>query len=147
MLSEAFEKRMKAILGEEYESFSSSLDEPAVKGARVNTEKCDVEAFVNNTELKLTPLPYSEDGFILRDHEGIGNTPEHHAGMIYVQDPGAMATVCAAEISDGLHVCDLCAAPGGKSGQIAAKIKNGFLLSNEYVPKRAKIVVSNFERL
>ena len=42
----------------------------------------------------------------------------------------------------------MCSAPGGKSGQAAAKIGDGgFLLSNEFVPKRAKTVVSNFERL
>ena len=68
--------------------------------------------------------------------------------MIYVQDPGAMATANALDILTGWRVADLCAAPGGKSGQAAAKIGDGgFLLSNEFVPKRAKTIVSNFERL
>jgi NOL1/NOP2/fmu family ribosome biogenesis protein/23S rRNA U2552 (ribose-2'-O)-methylase RlmE/FtsJ len=65
-----------------------------------------------------------------------------------MQDPGAMAPLSAIEIPSGAKVIDLCAAPGGKSSQAAAMIgESGFLLSNEYVPKRAKILVSNFERL
>lgn len=147
MLNIDFERRMKLILGDEYESFSEALERSAVKGVRVNMLKCDAEAFAADAPLNITPLPYASDGFILNDTDGIGNTPEHHAGMIYVQDPGAMATVCAVDIEDDFAVCDLCSAPGGKSGQIAARIPRGFLLSNEYVPKRAKIVVSNFERL
>ena len=68
--------------------------------------------------------------------------------MFYVQDPGAMATVKALEISKGWRVLDSCAAPGGKASQLATAIGDeGFLLANEYVPKRAKIIVSNFERL
>ena len=138
---------MKDILGSECEAFLRALEEPSVKGIRVNSLKCGVKEFADSATLPISPLPYADDGFILRDQGGIGNTPEHHAGMIYVQDPGAMATARAINIPDGIRVCDLCAAPGGKSGQVAAKIPNGFLLSNEYVPKRAKTVVSNFERL
>ena len=147
MLSEAFINRMKALLPCEHESFFEALEKPAVKGIRVNTLKCDVEAIKMRGASDLIPLLYASDGFILQNPDGIGNTPEHHAGMIYVQDPGAMATVCATDIEDGSLICDLCAAPGGKSGQAAARNKNGFLLANEYVPKRAKTVVSNFERL
>ena len=147
MLHSDFEKRMRRILGDEYDSFSDALEKPSVKGVRINTLKCDVDRLADSAPFGLDPLPYASDGFILRDTDGIGNTPEHHAGMIYVQDPGAMATVCAVDIDEDLAVCDLCSAPGGKSGQVAARIPRGFLLSNEYVPKRAKIVVSNFERL
>ncbi len=147
MLSEAFLNRMKALLGEGYENFLTALEAPAVKGLRVNGLKCDTKSFKNSARLDLTPLSYTPDGFIPGSADGIGNTPEHHAGMIYVQDPGAMATVAAIDIDEDCCVCDLCSAPGGKSSQVAAKITNGFLLSNEYVPKRAKIVVSNFERL
>ena len=97
-------------------------------------------------------IPYTDCGYYLpEDTDGIGNTPYHHAGAIYVQDPGAMASLCALPDTESLRggaVCDLCAAPGGKSGQAAAIIGDGgFILSNEYVPKRTKILVSNLERL
>ena len=149
MIPEKFMNRMALLLGEEYESFKKELEHgSSVRAVRINTLKSKVDAFLESTTLALSEIPYADDGFILREADGIGNTPEHHAGMIYVQDPGAMSTVNAAEIKPGMWVLDMCAAPGGKSGQAAAKLcGEGFLLSNEFVPKRAKITVSNFERL
>jgi len=149
MLDEKFLSRMQSILGDGYAPFADALtSEEAVRGVRINTLKTDISSFLKNTRLNLTPLSYASDGFIADNSDGIGNTPEHHAGMIYVQDPGAMATLNALDVMPGWRVLDMCAAPGGKSGQAAAKIGDGgFLLSNEFVPKRAKTVVSNFERL
>jgi NOL1/NOP2/sun family putative RNA methylase len=149
MIPESFSKRMKELLKDEYDSFIHCLEnEDAVKAIRVNTLKTAVFSFLNETCFDLTPLPYAKDGFILDEAGGIGNSPEHHSGMIYVQDPGAMATVNALDVEEGWRVLDMCSAPGGKSGQAAARIGDGgFLLANEFVPKRAKITVSNFERL
>lgn len=149
MLDENFLCRMHSLLGEDFTSFTEALsNEDAVRGVRINTLKTDICSFLKNQPFRLTALNYAQDGFIVEDADGIGNTPEHHSGMIYVQDPGAMATLNALDIMPGWRVLDACAAPGGKSGQAAAKIgERGFLLSNEFVPKRAKTVVSNFERL
>ena len=149
MLDEKFKSRMKDILGDEYCDFIDAIENsPETRAVRVNTLKASPKAFSDAGVFDITPLPYATDGFSLLGGEGIGNTPEHHAGMIYVQDAGAMATVNALDIKAGWRVLDMCSAPGGKSGQAAAKIGDGgFLLSNEYVPKRAKTVVSNFERL
>lgn len=147
MLPEAFTKRMQTLLGDEYESFIATFDEENVRGVRVNSLKISQGDFTKDkTEYK--KLPYSHDGYILESDEPIGRTPEHHAGIIYMQDPGAMAPVSAIDIDEGSYVLDMCSAPGGKSGQAAARIgESGFLLSNEYVSKRAKITVGNFERL
>ena len=149
MLDEKFLLRMKELLGDEYSEFLLALTEKeSVHGLRVNTEKISVADFLSCTDLPLRSLSYAEEGFILEVSESIGTTPEHHAGMIYMQDPGAMATLCALDIKEGWRVLDMCSAPGGKSTQAAAKIgEQGFIVSNEYVPKRAKITVSNFERL
>ncbi len=148
MLNEKFKMRMSALLGEEYEAFSDVLTKEAVRGLRVNTIKTSKDKIESVFGENLIPLSYTDDGYIIRNSSGIGNSPEHHSGMIYIQDPGAMATANALDILPGWKVLDMCSAPGGKSGQAAAKIgDSGFLLSNEYVPKRAKTVVSNFERL
>ena len=139
---------MKDLLGEEYADFEQALGEPNVRAIRVNTTKIDVESFLNKTALSLSPISYAEDGFIPDDSNGIGKSPEHHSGMFYVQDPGAMATVKALDVKKGWRVLDACSAPGGKASQLASAIgDSGVLLANEYVPKRAKIIVSNFERL
>ncbi len=148
MIPEKFSERMKNILGNEYEGFSAALERESVKGIRVNKDKISVDRFLELNSFDLEALPYANDGFILKNPDGIGTTAEHHSGMIYVQDPGAMATVNALEVKRGWRVLDACAAPGGKSSQLAEKIgEEGLLISNEYVPKRAKIIVSNFERL
>ena len=147
MLPEAFTKRMKKLLGDEYESFISSFDGENVRGVRVNSIKIRPTDFTDG-KAEYIPLSYSNDGFILDSDAPVGRSAEHHAGIIYMQDPGAMAPLEAIDISEGASVLDTCAAPGGKSGQAAAKIgDSGFILSNEYVPKRAKITVGNFERL
>ena len=148
MIPEKFLQRMKELLGDDFEAFASALERPSVRAARVNTTKTTVDTVLGECELGLTPIPYTDVGFILRDTDGIGNGAAHHAGMYYVQDPGAMATVSALDVKEGWWVLDTCAAPGGKSSQLASLIgDSGFILSNEYVPKRAKIIVSNFERL
>ena len=148
MIPEKFSERMKKLLGEEYSAFESTLSEDSVRGVRVNTAKISVDDYKSATELMLSPIPYAEYGFIPESCDGIGTLPEHHAGMIYVQDPGAMATVTALDVKRGWRVLDACSAPGGKASQLAALIGDeGVILANEYVPKRAKIIVTNFERL
>ena len=149
MIPQAFKERMKKMLGEEYEEFISAIEnEDAVRGMRINTLKSDKEHFDKGFQLKYTPIPYANNCYILESDQSVGNLPEHHSGMIYMQDPGAMASLSAIDIPSGAKVADLCSAPGGKSGQAAAMIgEDGFLFANEYVPKRAKITVSNFERL
>ena len=150
MLPERFKERMKSILGKDFEKFENALtEEKAKRGFRINRLKCDSDIFLSNNTFPIKKLSYVKDGFLLTDDvSGIGNTPEHASGQIYIQDPGAMASAAALDVTPGMWVADLCAAPGGKSTQVASELKNeGFLLSNEYVPKRAKILVSNFERM
>ena len=148
MLQKSFTDRMKKLLRDEYDAFISAMGGEPVRGLRVNRIKCREGYSLSDDRFRLEKIPYVDNGFILREGDGVGLTPEHHAGMIYMQDPGAMSALSAINISEGEWVLDACAAPGGKSSQIAERIgDSGFLLSNEYVPKRAKIIVGNFERL
>ena len=147
MLPERFESRMKNMLGDSYADFYRELTlGSAVRGFRLNRLKYDGD---ENIGIPSSPLDYVKDGYIINgDSRGIGNTPVHHSGMIYIQDPGAMASAAALDIRPGMWIADLCAAPGGKSTQAASLLENrGFILSNEFVPKRAKILVGNFERM
>lgn len=148
MLPERFCERMKKLLGDEYESFEKAMAEPPVRALRVNLLKSSPAALLERGTLSLSEISYCDNAFFESGCEKIGATAEHHSGEIYVQDPGAMAPLSALEIKKGWRVLDLCAAPGGKSSQAAERIgDDGFILSNEYVPKRAKILVGNFERL
>ena len=140
---------MKSVLSDGYPEFIEALEtHDAVRGLRVNLLKTTPDKLIKDGEFKLEPLNYVDNGFILREERAMGASPYHHAGMVYMQDPGAMASAAALDVEPDWWVADLCAAPGGKSSQIAERLgKNGFILSNEYVPKRAKIIVGNFERL
>ena len=149
MLPEAFLARMKPILGEQFDSFVKSLtEEEQVKALRLNPIKTGGrQSFEELLPFSPAPIPYAENGRYFSG-DGIGRTALHHAGAVYVQDPGAMTALCAIDVQPDWKVCDLCAAPGGKSTQIAGFLgENGILFANEYVPSRARITVSNFERL
>lgn len=59
-----------------------------------------------------------------------------------------MSAVQALAPEPGDRVLDLCAAPGGKSTQIAARLAGeGLLVSNEIVSSRAAVLLSNLERM
>lgn len=153
-LPSAFEARMRSLLKTEYDAFLEALTrEDAVKGLRVNPQKASVEAFEENSPFALTPLPYVEGGYIVADEEGAGKHPYHHAGVYYMQDPGAMSTVAALPkelfLRDALKILDLCAAPGGKTTQLAAACAptGGAVVANEYNASRARILAGNVERL
>ena len=150
----AFAERMKRLLGAEYDAFFEALSrESAVKGLRVNTHKVSVDTFVQNAPFALTPIPYVTGGFIVSDDAQAGKHPLHAAGAYYMQDPGAMSAVAAIPRAfwerEGLCVLDLCAAPGGKTTQLAALCEKnaGVVLANEYVSARSRILAGNVERM
>ncbi|MBQ3095295.1 MAG: SAM-dependent methyltransferase [Clostridia bacterium] len=147
-LPAAFAARMKALLGEEeFRLYEASFAEPAVRAFRVNTEKISVADFAAIADFAAEPIPYVDTGYYL-DCAHIGSHPFHHAGMIYVQDPGAMATAECLEIGKDWWILDLCAAPGGKSSQLRNKLgEEGILVANEIVPSRCRILTGNIERL
>ena len=147
ILPSAFTERMKGLLGAEFNDYISCYDQPAERAFRVNTDKLSVADFLSIDPFGSTPVPYVYNGFYLH-YDGIGHHPLHHAGAIYVQDPGAMAAVECLAVEPDWWVLDLCAAPGGKSGQIKNKLgPDGLLISNEIIPSRCKVLTGNVERL
>ena len=128
-----FKNRMMSLLGDEFRDFENSLLEPAVKGFRVNTDKISLEEFQKINTIGQEKIPYVQNGFYL-DTEKVGNHPFHHAGMIYVQEPFAMAPAESVEIESDWKILDMCAAPGGKSTQLKNKLgeyKNEKIICNK----------------
>lgn len=148
MLPQAFCTRMKRLLGDEADDLFRELEKPdAVHGLRVNTAKISKEKFLSLFPYTCREIPYAADGFLV-DADKLGNTPYHHAGMMYLQDPGAMSTLHALSVRQGWRILDACAAPGGKSSQASAYTGDGGLVvSNEFVPARARVLAGNLERL
>ena len=140
--------RMEKALGPEFKAFLSCYDEQPLKALRFNTKKARPETIeMLRKWWKLEPVPWCPDGWYYEETETLrpGLSPYHDAGVFYIQEPSAMITAEKAEIGPDDLVLDLCAAPGGKSTQAAAKCK--LLVSNEPVPGRARILSSNMERM
>lgn len=144
-----FKDRMKALLRDEYEAFIDSYDENKKTGLRVNGLKMSTERFELVSPFILSEIPWCKDGFMIEEaEEKPGRYAFHDAGAYYIQEPSAMAVAASAPVKPGMKILDLCAAPGGKSTQIASLLKGeGLLVSNEINPARAKILSQNIERM
>ena len=144
MLPEAFLNRMKVQLGTEYEDFLTSLERPRAVALRFNPLKGKMPElpFVE------APVPWEPQGWYYDPESRPGLHVFHEAGVYYLQEASAMAPVTLLDPQPGERICDLCAAPGGKTTQIAGRmLGEGFLLCNEINPKRAKILSRNIERM
>ena len=144
MLPEAFLTRMQQQLGEEYPAFLESLERPRAVALRFDPQKGPVPSLPFVKE----PVPWEPMGYYYDPQARPGLHPYHEAGVYYLQEASAMSAVALLDPQPGETVCDLCAAPGGKSTQIAGRMKGqGLLLCNEYSPARAKILSRNIERM
>jgi len=141
-----FLNKMRQLLGEEFEDFNKSLSLPSQKSLYVNESKISIEKFKDIVDFSIEPIWYEKAGFYIDDTKR-GRHPLHHAGAFYLQEPSAMFTVNAYKFKGNEKVLDMCAAPGGKSIQIANRIPNGVLVSNEFVSSRSQVLFSNIERM
>lgn len=148
-LKKDFLEESKEIFGEDYEAFIASYSEKPFRGISINTLKASYDKIKTFLPFKTEKSPMYINGYYIdSDTDGVGNNPLHHMGAFYVQEPSASAPVTLLDIHEGERILDLCAAPGGKSSQIAALLNHsGLLWSNEIVKSRAQILLSNLERM
>lgn len=153
-LPKEFTERMKSILGSEYQAFYASFSDTPQKGVHLNPKRSREDIILQCSELSFSPIPHIPNGYYYHtspSENGIklGMHPLYHSGAVYSQDPAAMLPIGGIEISPDWRVLDMCAAPGGKSSQIASCLSdsNGFLLANEINPGRNKVLISNMERM
>ncbi len=146
-LPQAFLARLSALPGFDYAAYCRAMEEPDVRAFRVNTGKTTDETLLALLPFETSPVPFLPHAYYAAD-EKVGGLPAHHAGMFYMQDPSAMCVVAAAGELAGARVLDLCAAPGGKTTQLAAAVgPDGVVVSNEYVTARCRILHGNVERM
>lgn len=148
MLNQVFLQRMKEYLGNEFEAFLGSYNKPNVRSLAVNNSVISNQAFEAIFDLDIAKIPYLDNGYLLMDENiKMGFHPLHHAGAFYMQDPSAMCVLNSIDFPSNFLALDLCAAPGGKSIQLANKLPNGILISNEIDKERVKALYSNIERM
>ena len=146
ILPEGFVARMAEQLKDELPAFLACYREPPRRGIRLNALK----PLPEGTGLPGVgePVPWTGNAFFLSADSTAGLHPLHEAGACYIQEPSAMlpASVLAPEPEE--RVLDLCAAPGGKSTQMAAMMQGqGLLVCNEPVRNRAQVLARNVERM
>ncbi|MBR2409776.1 MAG: RsmB/NOP family class I SAM-dependent RNA methyltransferase [Lachnospiraceae bacterium] len=146
-LPERFEKRMRELLGAEYEAFEKGYDAEHAAGLRVNTMKLSPEKFETIAPVAVRKIPWVKNGFYYNaDVEQPAKHPYYFAGLYYIQEPSAMTPAAVLPVAPGERVLDLCAAPGGKSTELAAKLcGEGVLVSNDISNSRAKALLKNLE--
>lgn len=152
-LPEAFCQRMQGILREEAEEFFCSFERGREYGLRYNPLKFSSqeefeEKLRKELGYELSPVPWCAQGYYYKEGQQPGKHPWHEAGAYYIQEPSAMSAVELLGVLPGDTVCDMCAAPGGKTSQIAGRMQGqGLLVSNEFYAGRAKVLAQNVERL
>jgi len=147
-LPPAFVSRMKAQLGSDAGRFFAVMEQPYVRGLRINPFKTPDKPLDGIVRGLGGSIPWAADGRYLAADSAAGGHPLHECGAYYIQEPSAMLPVRLLTIKPGQTVLDLCAAPGGKSTQIAAMMDgDGTLVCNEIVPARAATLSGNLERM
>lgn len=167
-LPQEFSERMKILLGEEYEEFLKTYEEPRRYGLRVNTLKIDAQEFEKIAPFPVRKLPWIPGGYwyekcgtesvgeaaeeqaaLSKEEDGLAEPSRHpfyYAGLYYLQEPSAMTPANVLPVEPGERVLDLCAAPGGKATALAAKLKGkGLLVANDISASRAKALLKNLE--
>ncbi len=156
-LPEEYMKRMSELLGEDYEPFIRSYSEQRTYGLRINPLKVDlhdenkIKAILTQPGCNIDPadrVTWCDEGYYYNEDSCPGRSPYHEAGAYYIQEPSAMAVTSMLDPKPGERICDLCAAPGGKTTHIAGRMQGrGVLVANEYVSDRAGILSQNVERM
>ncbi len=147
-LPEAFLERMQRLLGSEYEAFAASYEKQRQYGLRRNLLKGSEETFIKGMPFPLERISWVREGYYYDAGAQPGRHALHEAGAYYIQEPSAMAVAEIVSPRPGERILDLCAAPGGKSTQIAGKMQGcGLLVSNEMMGERARVLSQNVERM
>lgn len=143
-----FLAREGALLGPRFaELYTYATPEPA-RGITVNTLRCTPDWLAEQADFSVTPSPFCPAAFTTAPDWRPGRHPWHHAGVFYAQEPSASAPAALLDVQPGMWVADLCAAPGGKTSQLAAALQGkGLLVANEFVANRAEILRQNLERM
>ncbi len=145
-LPEKYLDTMKEMLGEDFQAYLDSFNDSRLYGLRVNTLKITPEEFLKISPFDLKPIPWIENGFYFSEKDKPAKHPYYFAGLYYIQEPSAMTPANVLPIDEGDVVFDMCAAPGGKSTELGAKLnQTGLLITNDISNSRAKALLKNVE--
>ena len=141
-----FLERMKEMLGNDYDTFLQSYENPRTYGLRINTAKLSCQDFEKLSPFEIRPIPWISNGYFYDEESRPARCAYYQAGLYYLQEPSAMTPASRLPIEPGDFVLDLCAAPGGKATALGAALNDtGFLLANDISTSRARALLRNLE--
>lgn len=147
-ISTGFYRAGAALLGARFDELYAYATPQPARGVTVNALRCTPEWFAQHADFDAKPSPFCPTAFTTAADFRPGRHAWHHAGVLYAQEPSASAPAALLDVQPGMRVADLCAAPGGKTSQLAAALQGqGLLLANEFVAARAEILRQNLERM
>ena len=143
-LPEKFEKKMRGLLGEDCDNYFDSFGEGYGQTCRVNQLKVQPAELLRR--FSVSPVPWCETGFYYKGENRLSLHPFYYGGAYYIQEPCAMAPASFLPVKPGDRVLDLCAAPGGKTTALAAKMQGeGILIANDISISRCRALLKNME--
>ncbi len=150
-----FRERMSQLLTnkEDFDKFEKIIHTGPRNFVRCNTIKISPSELCERLRKKWSveqPFPEYPEIILIKQDLGpgeLGNAIEHILGYYYVQEISSMLSVLALSPQPGELVLDVCAAPGSKTSQIAARMENkGTLIANDLKMDRVKILAATLER-
>ena len=145
-LPEEFLNRMNNMLGDDFQAFLNSYQQPRTFGLRVNTAKISCEEFEKIVPFPISPIPWIPGGYFYPENVRPSKCAFYQAGLYYLQEPSAMTPVSRLLPKPGEYILDMCAAPGGKATALGAALKgHGLLVANDISTSRARALLRNIE--
>ena len=156
-LPEPFIRSLQNLEGFHEEAFKAVHQSGAqIASVRSNPHKIFTQHAANNIQYSVFNIqsgrvPWSSNGYYLKERPSFTLDPLFHAGAYYVQEASSMfleeVLRQTVDLSKPLRVLDLCAAPGGKSTLIQSVISpESLLLSNEVIKTRVNILAENITK-
>ena len=143
-LPASFVQSMRDLLGNDFDDFQRSYDDPPVYSLRINTSKINTAEFEKIAPFEARKIPFVSNGYYINGTDAWSKHPYYYAGLYYIQEASAMFPGEVLPVDEDDAVLDLCAAPGGKSTQLAGKHPK-VLVSNDISHSRTIPLVKNLE--
>ena len=129
----------------------SGLDSRPPLTIRVNTLKCTKAELVKSLESEnvvVSNIPFLNNALNIENTGSIEELNAYKNGWFYVQDSASQLSCEMLGAKEGMVVCDVCAAPGGKSVYTAISMNNiGVVHSYDMYEHKIHLIKSAADRL
>ena len=91
---------------------------------KIKSSQEEIEGVLNSLNIKYSKLAFSNEAFIIEDQVNLSDLDIVKEGKVYLQSLSSQIPVLYMDLSQSNDILDMCAAPGGKTSQIASLTLN-----------------------